>query len=275
MRELTDKLKTQKNKEYNRPIELYQIFLGEETLYLTPFNEDIEFYDEDGNEVTYKSRGMSRSSIETSVEQRSNQVNISIDNVSREMGSYLAHYDLRNKIIAIWQVFVDELDDPGHYIPLFYGIMDEPSVDEQKIEFTAYSRIDMYDSQVPARKFTATCPWRFGDENCGVEVPTKSGTVDSVSDFTKLYLSEIVGDDDHYWAYGNITVNGETRYIVDSGDGWVEIRIPFFSDPEGEEYELEAGCDKTMGENNGCKNWDNEEFFGGFLSIPDDREGGL
>jgi len=283
-RNTSQAVKDESKQEFNKPVELYQVFLDEETLYLTNSPQDVDFFDEDGTPQTYLSIGIDRSDIHTTLEQQSNRVTITIDNVNREFSARLAHQEFRNKQVAIWKVFKGHLESFANRVELFAGVMDDPSVDEQQVELTAYSRIDMYDARIPARKYGTNCPWRFGDpETCGVTPPTASGTVDSVSDFTTLYLSELTGHDDHYWAYGFITVDGESRFVVDSGDGWVRIRIPFFSDPTGENYQLKAGCDKTFGAedegqneiNHGCKFWNNTEFFGGFLFIPDDRKGGL
>ena len=315
MRELTDATKNEKNKSYNRPVELYQIFLEEEILYLANYNQDIEFFDEDGNEQTYSAYGISRGDISTNQELKSNEVTVEIDNVSREMSMYLANYEFRGKKIRIMKVFLDAdkeveaiaifgragymetiesfegqgLENYGNGIIMFEGVMDEPAVDEMSITLNVIENIDVSEQDIPRRKYYFNCPWEFGDPGtCGVDISEENNTkvtgqVDSVEteQKTKLMLSEIDGDGEHYWSYGYIEINNQFRFVKDSGNdngsGYIIIDMPFFVDVTGEDYELVAGCDKTRGieteegeeevKDHGCSFWDNLEFYGGFVSI--------
>ena len=52
-RTLSPDVIAEKNKDFNWPIELYQIKLDEETLYYAMFPENIAFFDEFGNQQTY------------------------------------------------------------------------------------------------------------------------------------------------------------------------------------------------------------------------------
>lgn len=317
-KELSEAAKTEKDKPYNRPVELYQIFLETTTLYIAAGNfGDIEFFDEEGNSQTYENIGISRSDISKNEELKADTVNVSIDNVNREMSAYLQHDDFRGNKLKIMKVFLDAdkevesiaifgragyqetvesyenygLENAGNEIYMFEGVMDEPSVTEYQIDLSAVGPIDIADKEIPRRKYYLDCSWEFGDEEtCGVEISEANntqitGTVDSVEgdEQTQLYISEVDGDDEHYWAYGYIEINGHHRHIKDSGTdtsgGYIIIDMPFFEDVAGESCIITAGCDKTLDledegvdYNHGCKFWNNEQFFGGFLSIPDARD---
>lgn len=273
-RETTPNINQEKAKEYNRPAELFQLFLKGQTLYLTNYEQDVEFFDQNGNAQTYSSIGLRRSNIEHHIEGRANQVTLRLDNVDQTFSSFFEYDDFRNRKMVIWQVFLDKLNFPDK-VEKFVGYMDAPAIDEKEISVVAYSILDIYDKRLPARLYGVECPWAFGDpETCGVNPPEQAGIVNSVSgDFLTLYLSEIAGSEDDYWAFGYIIIGDEGRKVMESGDGWVKVRLPFMSSPEGESYLLKAGCDKSIGEDFGCERWDNLEFYGGFLSVPETRGG--
>jgi len=281
-RTLSADVENEKNKEYNRPVELYQIFLDESILYLANYDQDIEFFDEDGNAQTYEAAALSRDDIKISSDLQSNKMTVRIDNVARDMSAYLAYNDFRGKKLRLLKVFLDELNSYDDATLLFEGEMDEPAVDEYELSLTVTQNIDINDKSIPSRTFSLRCDFEFGSEECGVTKPTISGVVDSVENYKKLYLSEVNGDEANRWAYGHIEVDDEYREIVSSGDGFVNIDMPFSEDPTGKSYNLEAGCDKTYSVedgsntevNHGCSYWNNTSRFGGFLSIPEAQEVG-
>ena len=280
-RYLSDDVQKQKDKEYNRPVELLQIFLDEYTLYLANYPEDIDFFDEKGSAQTYDAAAFSRSKIKISSDLQSNKMTVRLDNVARDMSSYLAYNEFRGQKLRLLKVFLDELNDYGDGIKIFEGVMDEPSVNEYQLSFKVIQNIDLNDKNIPARTFSLRCDFEFGSEECGVDKPKKSGIVDSVENYTKLYISEVTGDEDNRWAYGHIEIDNEYREVISSGDGFVNIDMPFQEDPTGKIYNLEAGCDKTYSiedsgteYNHGCSYWNNTDRFGGFLSIPEVQEVG-
>lgn len=290
-REINLTLEEEKDKEANRPIELYQIHLDSATLYLANHPEDIQFYDEDGNEQVYDAYGLARRDISRSSNLKADKITVEIDNVEREMSTLIANNEFRNRELVIWKVFLGQLEDPDDYIELFRGQMDEPAADENSLEVTVKNKFDIFEREIPRRKYSLNCPWEFGSEECGVEISEDdntlvTGTVDSVDadNPAKLYLSGMSDDPQNYWAYGYIEVENEARFVRSSGnddDGdYITVDMPFFSDPEGEDYTLTAGCDKTYeledddGDevNHGCAFWDNTQRYGGFLSIPEARD---
>ena len=296
-RTIAEAIQIEANKEYNRPIELYQLFLDDETLYLAVYPKDIQFFNENGFVQSYTATAISRSPITVSKDARVNEVTVEIDNVSKEMSDLLAEQEFRNKRIVIWKVFIDEDYEVvgDSHIPIFYGVMDEPVVDENSLEIKGISSADILEKQIPGRSYSLNCPWRFGDPStCGVVISVGNetllnGTVEGLStDKLTIYSSDITvpvsggpiptDPDPNYWSHGIIKIDGKARLVVSSQAGRVRIDVPFFKSPAGKSFELQAGCDKTYGLteedyelNHGCAYWNNLPYFGGFLSIPDDR----
>lgn len=271
----------EKIKEFNMPVELIIISLDDLTLYLTDYTHDVEFFDLDGNPQTYYATGFRRSAVQTNLESRANEVTLEIDNVDQAYSSYALHYEFRGREVRVWKVFLDYLSYEDR-IELFAGIMDSPAIDENQINVVAYSRLDLVDRQIPARTFSVQCQWEFGDDVCGVNIPEASGVVASTAENeTRInFTSDLPHTSTDYWRCGYITIGNESRYVVGSGVDYVYIRVPFLSDPTGENYELQAGCDKSyimpqedLAGHFGCGRWQNQHRFGGFLNVPSGRGG--
>jgi phage-related protein len=294
-RTLSEDVLAEKDKDYNRPVELYQIYLDEQTLYLAMYPQDIEFFDENGDPQTYTAAALSRTTIETNTDTKVDQCEVTIDNVTREMSAYIAATEFVGRRIKIMKVFLDAdrnvqsisilgrtawtqlvdskegsgLDFPENAVPIFDGIMDAPRINQYQMTVTVVSKLDTLDRKLPARTFQVQCPWQFGSEECGFAVPEKSGTIDSLSgDYITIYDADINEAAD-YWEYGEITIGTESRIITESGSGYVVVEYPFPANVEaGDSYEMKAGCDKSFDSGHGCSFWGNTDYYGGFLSIP-------
>lgn len=275
VRSLSPNLLNEKDKEYNSPVELYQLFLDGLTLYLTDCPNDVEFFDENGNPKTYTPVGLSRSDIEYHLKGETNKVTLEFDNVNQLFSALVAHNEFRGKKVVIWQVFLDYLNFEDKR-EKFTGLMDAPVVNESRIELVAYGLFDLFDKPIPGRTYQGDCPWRFGDpETCGVNAPTRTGNVSNVTGNNLIIHSPAL--EEHlpadYWAYGFMDIENQSRKVTGSGNGWVSIQTPFSTSPVGKGFFLKAGCDKTNGNNFGCGKWNNLQFYGGFLFVPQDRRG--
>jgi phage-related protein len=257
---------------------------------------DIEFFDENGNSQTYTAAALSRSTIETNIDTKVDQCEVSIDNVTREMSAYIANTEFVGRRMKIIKVFLDAdrnvqnlaivgraawsqlvesvegagLEYPENAIPIFDGIMDAPRINQYQMTVTVVSKLDTLDRKLPARTFQVQCPWQFGDaETCGATVPEKAGIIDSLStDHLTIYDANII-EEVGYWEHGEIAVGNEIRIITESGDGYVKVEYPFSADVEaGNSYIMKAGCDKSYDGGHGCTYWGNTQYYGGFLSIP-------
>lgn len=269
-RSLSTDMLAEKDKEQNQPRELYQIHLDQETIYLAMHPHDIEFFDENGDPQTYYAAALSRDAINTNTDTKVDTTKVQIDNVTRDMSAYIANTEFVGRRMVIWKVFLDELDDPNDYIPVFDGYMDEPQISQYAMSVKVVSSLDTLDKKLPGRTFQVSCNWQFSSEECGVTVPTKTGTVDSLSsDHITINDSDIT-EASNYWKYGSITIDNQTRIIKESGSGYVKVEYPFPADVSaGDSYDMRAGCNKSYDNGvNNCSDWNNTQFYGGFLSIP-------
>ena len=260
----------EKDKSYNRPIELYRIYLDEATLYLAMYPKDIDFFDEQGNPQTYYAAALERSAVETNIDTKIDQCKVTIDNVTREMSAYIAATEFVGRRMQIFKVLLDaNMTNPNNKIIVFDGIMDSPKINQYQMAVTVVSKLDKLDRKLPARTYCTNCPWIFGGEECGVTKPTITGVIDSIGvNYLTINSASITGVAG-YWNFGEITISKETRQIEDSGPGYVTVEYPFSTDVEvGGSYTIVAGCDKSYDAGHGCTFWSNTDFYGGFLAIP-------
>lgn len=259
-----------KNKKHNIPIELYRVFLDEQTLYLAMYPQSIVFFDENNNPKTYMAAALSRSAIRTNTEMQVDMTTVTIDNVTKEMSAYIASTEFRGRKMEIIKIFLDEYSSPENGVLLFSGTMDEPALTEQTMTVSVVGELDTLNKKLPVRSFSTQCTWvdGFGGEACGFNVPKKTGVIDIVGVDNLTIKDANITEKENYWKYGYISVGNERRYIQESGSGFIKIDYPFSSDVSKQSYTLQAGCDKTFDGGHGCLFWGNTQYYGGFLSIP-------
>lgn len=281
MRDISADISTEILRSYNRPIELYILFLRDFTLYLAANDTDVSFYQWDTdtestsvNSQTYTALAITRDSVKSHADTKVDSVRLTVDNVNRAMTTYLAENDFRGRRLIILKVFADLLEDNANYVQLFDGLMDNFSVSEQAAVFTASSRLGNLDAQVPRRMYQAACNWVFGDEFCTfpVEATGVSGQTADNGSTSGILIDAARGEPDNYWRFGTIRVtsgynNGMKRRISSSSGTRLTFDITFPSGLQtGDTYTLHRGCPKTQLWCSGLANLDN---FGGFPSIPD------
>jgi len=272
-RDLSTNVTMEKDKEANRPVELLLVHLDETTLYLANHPEDIEFFDENDNPQTYTAFAFSRDTISTNVDTKVDETSVSIDNVSREMSSYIANTEFRGRSLEIWKVFLDALGNPANKVVVFDGIMDSPQITQNAMKVNVVSKLDTLDKQLPGREYQVSCNWQFGNpDTCGATVPTKSGIVDSISSDYLTINDAGITETNNYWKHGSITIGNETRDIIESGSGYVKVDYPFSSAAAGDSYSMKTGCDKSYDAGHGCAFWSNTQYYGGFLAIPEIKD---
>lgn len=270
MRDLSIEVTAEKAKDENKPVELYTVYLGEATLYLAAYREKVEFYDEEESPQTYYAAGLSRTAIRTNVKTRVDECSVSLDNVNREMSSYIAHTDFNGRRCKIIKVFLDLLDDPEHATTVFDGIMDAPSVSEKAMTITVRSRLDTLGVQTPRRRYRKLCNWKFGSPECGIDLATVTvtGTVSAISPDRKTLTLSGRGEAAGHYVDGVLTIETENRHVLESNGATVTVDYPFGPDIEASDtYTLRRGCNKTLDES--CEGrFLNSSNYGGFVSVP-------
>lgn len=139
------------------------------------------------------------------------------------------------------------------------------------------ARLSPPEGSPPGLGFPAlsTCPWRFGDKNCKVDVDALELTKDITELDTDGYASRLTIDLDGDSApnaefnRGYITVDGLSLMIRQSlEDGRFDLASAPPPEWDGASAVIRPGCDKDY--NGGCATWDNQTEFGGCgIRMPD------
>lgn len=268
MRTSTHKIEIEKDREQNRPVELYRLYLDEETVYLACHDQDVLFYDELGQPQVYTGIGISRSRIRTSLDNQVDECTIGINNVELAM-SPLFEGVLEGKNLEILKVFLDALDDPDNYVLVFEGQMGAPVITKESFQIRVTSPLDTLNVSIPRRKYQRLCNWAFGSPECGVSLPsvTVYGNVTGVGeDGKEIFLAYFDGNEEYEG--GTLIINKEARKISSISGNTIRVEYPFpFDIPNGTACAVRKGCNKTYDES--CVGrFGNGANYGGFLSIP-------
>lgn len=277
MRNISAAIQAEKNKESIIPIELYQVYLDDITLYLATWTHEIDFFDEAGYQVIYEPAALSRRPIKRSNTLEVDRFSVSLDNVGQDWSGVVANYNLQGAKVNVWKVFLERVGDNyqviGEFedrVPLFSGEIDSPQLNQNQITVEVVSKLNVLDKTAPARRFSGRCPWIFGGEECGIDAPTASGTIQNIDETGRVISLEYYPPSN--WVHGSFKVGKYKRIITDYSVLFKEITIEFPLPTDvsiGDYYSMKAGCSKVKEDaEEGCKAWNNREFFGGFPAIP-------
>ncbi len=279
MPNLPIKYKQEAAKDQNRPIELYDFYLGSqdvadaETYYFCTDNTIVKFWNLDGVLKDYLPMSLRRSAIPTSSKLEIDAITGEFDNVDFAWSHWLATVELRGKKIVIRRVFLDLLTDATQAKILFSGIINRVRVTEEKANLECRSRIKSLEVETGVLQ-QLYCGYIFGDIFCALPIPNQlNQTIDAGSTTTEIIDAARTEVDD-WWNDGLITFidgenAGEERKVVDFIAATDKIILDF-SLPKipvaGDRYNIERGCDKSY---DVCKNrYGNQANFGGFRDIP-------
>lgn len=259
-------------KAENRPVELYAIYLDKETLYLAQHDQNVQFFDEEGTPTLYYAAAIRRSSIRTNVESRVDECSVSLDNVNREMSAYMAHHEFRGRRLKIIKAFLDHLSDFANHVIVFDGVMDAPGANQSTMTVSVTSRLDTLSVGVPRRHYQRICGWKFGGQECGVNIMavTVTGTTQAVSADGRILTLSGRSEASGYYEDGILTIGGLSRKVIDSDGPTIEVEYGFPADAVDDSYTLRRGCNKDY--DSGCARFDNQLRFGGFLSVPSEKD---
>lgn len=163
-KELTETMQEQAEQEQNRPIDLYEIETDDTILrYCGNNTDDIVF-----NGYTYIAAAVSRTEVETDTGTKLEEVNVTVQNVTREFSAYVANGGKINGYnCRIMTVFRDALDDPLNYAVAFEGEIDGATIDNKSFNFKVRAYQGSYAIKVPRRKCEPSCGYDFKSEWCG------------------------------------------------------------------------------------------------------------
>jgi len=109
MRNITAAIEAEKDKASIIPIELYQIFLPDTTLYLATWTHQIAFYNEAGEPEIYMPAALSRRPINRSKTLEVDRFEVSLDNVGQDWSGTAANYELQGVKVNVWKVFLERI----------------------------------------------------------------------------------------------------------------------------------------------------------------------
>jgi len=278
MKQLPQDFRTQASGDYNKPLEIVDIYLDNNSYYFVSNNtENINFYNAiSGDSVTYYAAPVSRESASSSAGLDIDNVRIGLANVDKTLVGYLQAEEFRSRRIVIRQIFSDLLTSSGDAVVIFDGLMDSPAVDQNWLSITAKPRISTLKKKAPGRWYQLPCNWKFGDQYCTIDVSDPLYTKSKVAG-AGCSTTRISGDDlsegSGYWRRGYVRfTSGNNLYqrttIRSSGAGYIELDgfLPY-TPSSGDTYTVVAGCDKTLFMCSG--DYANEANFGGFHTIPE------
>ncbi|MDP8298269.1 MAG: phage BR0599 family protein [Candidatus Orphnella occulta] len=258
-------------------VELYDIFLDDQTLYYTDHIENVDFFDINSGAQTYTALSLSRSPSSRSTD-KIDTMRVELTNVNSYMSSYVAANEFRGRRITIRKVFLDHLNSVSHQIWIIpIGIMDKPIMREDKMEIKVTPLFGTLNTVIPRRKQQLLCNQRFGDTRCTIDRDhadnKQSGTMDV--DSTQLIIKDATRSEaTNYWRFGELHITagtaaniGEKRLVRKSSSGEIYLDFPLPSVPTtGDGYTVYRGCDKTLVS---CADkFSNDANFSGFHSIP-------
>lgn len=158
-------------------------------------------------------------------------------------------------------------------IILGYGSLGELSVGRTafKAEFRSLTQ---FLQQTVGAVFTAPCRFRFGDEDCGVDLApmTVSGAFTSVTS-ARVVTDSARAEASDYFGTGLLRItsgvlDGYAVEIASFASGQFSLALPLPAYPEvGDTYEAVPGCRKRFEEDCITK-WNNGVRFGGFPHVP-------
>jgi len=256
-------LATAKEQSQNFFIELYEVHLPSGTVRFAACDEDIPF-----NGQVYKSVPIQRGEIKTTVDSKTDNVELKIANVDQDFTAAIyGGLDFRGSDCYIMQIlYPNSLSDPTIFKYIFTGYLDNPVFDGKEFKVTIKSRIPNIYS--PSRKFQLPCNAWFGDpDECGVIKGFGNGaTVGAGSTQSVIYDSNNNNTVD-FWKDGILTYYNESRKIIAYENGYITLEYPLtYTVQAGATYSIEQGCDKSAAV---CKNrFDNLGNRSGFPSIP-------
>lgn len=271
-RPLSPSMASESKKDINRPVELYAIYLDDETVYLAAHDQNVQFFDENGTPTLYYASALKRSAIRTNVESRVDECSVSLDNVTREMSAYMAHNEFRGRRLRIVKVFLDHLDDYANHVIIFDGVMDAPAANQSAMTVSVTSRLDTLNVNVPRRHYQRLCGWKFGGVECGVSISsvTVTGTVQGMSNQGRQLTLSGRSESTDYFEDGILTIDGLSRKVVSSSGSTINVEYSFPADVIGKPYSMRRGCNKDY--DTGCAKFNNQARFGGFLSVPSEKD---
>ena len=255
----------------NKPLELYEVYLDNQTLYYAQAEDPVVF-----GTNTYTSIGLTRSPVHTTAELQVDEVIIKLDNVTLDVTKAIVTKDYIGRRLVIRKVFRENLSSSSLSIIVFDGRMDEPILNQNDLSIHVRSWLDALQNYVPRRVYSTLCNYQIYDADCTVNqfvaANIVSGTATSSSTSAILQSTAITPGTKDYWTIGTLVMlTGSLanigRGVLSSSGTTATVRVPYdTSILAGDTFSLRRGCTKTVADCN--SKFGNYINFGGFPVTP-------
>lgn len=278
-KQLPEAVVTQMDAAQKRPVILFELGLSS-TLRYALYKSNITF--PTGSSNVYTSKAIKVNGTSQSLEGQIQRIVIDLDNVSRDMFTYIYNEDFRNKSLIIKRIYLDAMGDASYYDEVFNGVMENPtSIGRRWVTISAVAGKSL-NRKTLKFAYQKLCPYIFGGTECNtngnadLSSLTASGTVDSGNTITLVdnTLTQI----DDYWDYGKIEITKDSKtyyrkvkdFVASTNTITFDVELPVSVDNTCT-YIVYKGCDKTWDTCSGINAWgpsaDNSLNFGGCIHI--------
>lgn len=244
MKTVTAPFTVKKNAASNQPIFLYTIHdydgAGNNLRY-AEYDTDIVY-----GGLTYTKFPITHESVTENSRGEIDTMKVTVSNVSRAIEAYLTSYDLRGKKVTIRKVWADLLADATAYTDDIYYV-DTYTAGEETVEFMLAPKYDVLDVVLPKRVYLRNyCSWKF--------TPTSAWQTS-----TAYAVGALVNSSS--FSYRCLIAHTSGTFATDLAAGkWVATECGYAG--------AETTCNKTFQR---CRELLNQQRFGGFPSIPSER----
>jgi len=257
--------------EQNAPLELYEIYLDDQTYYYVNAEQDIVL-----GVQTYTAIGISRTRISTTIDSKVDEISVQLDNVDKGFTQLIQSKELQGKRIIVKKAFRGYLGSAVNIIVLFDGRIDMLAIDQQKVQARIVSWLNAVTKKYPGRMFQAQCNHKFGDTWCTIDKDAVANKVTGTADAgtTTTLIDAALTQAGDYWKDGVIKITGGTNIglsrqvrVFDAVTDTLTFRLGFpVAIDDTSQYTLYRGCNKTQ---NICVNtYNNWQHYGGYTTIP-------
>lgn len=134
-------------------------------VYLTDWPSNIQYFDENGDAVTYVACGISFDKLSATSDTEIDGGTIRIDNTDLSLGKLVLAHDLNKAKVEIKRVLYEFLDNELYSLTLFKGYLRQYQVTEHDMTMTLVSMFDLI-RKAPKRLHWNYCPWGFKGPEC-------------------------------------------------------------------------------------------------------------
>lgn len=257
------------------PIELYTVYLDNETLYYCNAGDNIEF--PIGGQ-TYTALHIKRSPVECSLDGAVTELTGSLDDIDLALVNKLSPDKFSGRRVSVKKILYEARDASGDSLTIFDGAIDTVSYNDGKLGIKLIFNFGLgsLNKIIPRRRFCSYCNYKFGDTWCTInkEAAENKVTGTASAGTTTTLVDASLSQADDYWVPGMLVItsgtnSGDYREVSDfvNSTSTLTVRVPFPSAIDSSSaYTLYRMCNKTVSD---CSTrFNNYINFGGFAEIP-------